>query len=117
MNLGFVGTGEITAANVTGLCSGSTHDLSIRLSPRHHAIATRLADRFAAVSIASSNQEVLDSSDVIVIAVRPPVSSSVLAELRVRPEHGVISLVSGLSSRSLSELLAPAIRIVREASR
>ena len=33
MNLGFVGTGEISAAMVTGLCSGSTHDLSIRLSP------------------------------------------------------------------------------------
>lgn len=113
MNLGFVGTGEITAAIVTGLSSGSAHDLSIRLSPRNHAIAARLADRFAAVSIASSNQDVLDSSDVIVIAVRPSVASSVLGELRFRPGHSVISLVSGLSSRRLSELIAPAIRIVR----
>jgi pyrroline-5-carboxylate reductase len=113
MNLGFVGTGEITAAIVTGLCSASNHDLSIRLSPRNHVIAKRLAERFAVVSIASSNQEVLDLSDVVVIAVRPSVSSSVLAELHFRPEHCIISVVSGLSSRRLSELIAPAIRIVR----
>lgn len=113
MNLGFVGTGEITSAIVTGLCAGSTGDLSIRLSPRNHEVAMRLADRFAAVSIASSNQDVLDASDVIVVAVRPPVASSVLAELRFRPDHCVISVVSGLSCRSLSELIAPAVRIVR----
>ncbi|MBV8806485.1 MAG: NAD(P)-binding domain-containing protein, partial [Sinobacteraceae bacterium] len=107
MKLGFIGTGEITAAMVTGLCSASIEGLSIRLSPRNHELATHLADRFAAVSIASSNQDVLASSDVVVIAVRPPISSSALAELQFRPQHCVISLVSSLSLRKLSELVAP----------
>jgi pyrroline-5-carboxylate reductase len=113
MQIGFVGTGEITSAMVTGLSSpgGTLH--VIRVSPRNPAIASELAKRFEGVCIAASNQEVLDQSDTIVIAVRPQAARSVLTELRFRPDHHVVSLVSGLSLRSLSELVAPAIRITR----
>jgi pyrroline-5-carboxylate reductase len=62
MKLGFIGTGEITAAMVTGLSSSQTARPSIRLSPRNAAIAANLANRFANVSVASSNQDVLDSA-------------------------------------------------------
>jgi pyrroline-5-carboxylate reductase len=37
----------------------------------------------------------------------------VLSELRFRPDHQVVSLVSALSLRSLSELVTPAVRIAR----
>lgn len=113
MQLGFIGTGEITASIVTGLRSfGTTPDI-IYLSPRNSAVANKLADSFKGIRIASWNQEVLDRSDTIVIAVRPPVARSVLSELRFRPDHQVISVVAALSLRSLSELVAPATRITR----
>jgi len=85
MNLGFIGTGEITSSIVTGLCSSVSTPHSIRLSPRNPAIAEKLADRFKRVSISSCNQEVLDHSDTIVIAVRPQVARDVLSELHFRP--------------------------------
>src|SRR5207245_4311618 len=108
MRLGFIGTGEITSSIVTGLnSSGATGD-SIWLSPRNSAIANELADRFQGISVASCNQEVLDYSDTIVIAVRPSAAQNVLSELRFRPDHGVISLVSALSLRNLSAFVAPA---------
>ena len=44
---------------------------------------------------------------------RPSAARDVLSELRFRPDHQVISLVSALSLRSLSELVAPAVRIAR----
>jgi pyrroline-5-carboxylate reductase len=113
MQLGFIGTGEITSSIVTGLCSFSAREHSIRLSPRNPAIARDLANRFRGISIASCNQEVLDHSDMIVIAVRPPAARGVLSELRFRLDHQVISLVSSLSLRSLSELVGPATRITR----
>src|ERR1700749_4580848 len=112
MKLGFVGTGEITSAMVTGLSSSTPEYSSIRVSPRNRETATDLANRFVTVSIASSNQDVLNSSEVVGIEVRPAVAPGVLSELRVRPEHCVISLVSGLTLRRLSELVAPATRIV-----
>jgi len=113
MKLGFVGTGEITSAMVTGLSSSDAELHSIRLSPRNLAIATDLANRFPGVSIASSNQDVLDHCDTGVIAVRPHVAQSVLSELRFRSDHRVISVVSALSMRSVSKLVSPATRITR----
>jgi pyrroline-5-carboxylate reductase len=112
MPLGFIGTGEITSAMVTGLSSSAAQD-SIRLSPRNLAIATDLANRFPDVSIAPSNQDVLDTCETIVIAVRPSVVRGVLSELRFRPDHHVISVVSALSLQSVSRLVVPAIRVTR----
>lgn len=111
MQLGFVGTGEITSSIVTGLSSLGVTAHFIRLSPRNPAIAGELANRFKGISIALCNQDVLDRSDTIGIAVRPQVARGVLSELRFRPHHHVVSLVSALSLRSLSELVAPAVRI------
>ena len=71
MQLGFIGTGEITLSIVTGLNSSGVTAHSIWLSPRNSAVANELANRFHGISVASSNQEVLDHSDTIVIAVRP----------------------------------------------
>jgi pyrroline-5-carboxylate reductase len=113
MRLGFIGTGEITSSIVTGLSSPGVTAHSICLSPRNAAISSGLAARFQGVSVAACNQEVLNHSDINVIAVRPSSARDVLAELRFRPDHQVISLVSGLSLRSLSELVTPAVRIVR----
>jgi pyrroline-5-carboxylate reductase len=113
MQLGFIGTGEITLSIVTGLSSSGVAPHSILLSPRNSAVAHGLANRFHGISVASCNQEVLDHSATIVIAVRPSAARDVLSELAFRPDHRVISLVSALSLRSLSELVAPAVRIAR----
>ena len=43
MQLGFIGTGEITSSIVTGLCSFGTTSHSIRLSPRNAAVARELS--------------------------------------------------------------------------
>jgi pyrroline-5-carboxylate reductase len=86
---------------------------AIRLSPRNPAIAADLADRFPHVSIAASNQAVLDESETVVIAVRPQIAPEVLADLRFRDDHTVISLVSGLRVSKLRDLVHPASRITR----
>ena len=113
MRLGFIGTGEITLAIVTGLRSSDAPPDSIRLSPRNLAIATDLASRFPDVSIAPSNQDVLDSCEIIVIAVRPDVVRGVLSTLHFRAHHRVISVVSSLSLNSVSQLVAPAVHVTR----
>ena len=110
MTLGFLGTGTITSAMVTGLERSGD---AIVLSPRNAAIAADLAHRFSRVSVAGSNQEVLDRSDTVVVAVRPQIVQEVLSALRFRPDHAVISLVSGLPVRRISALIAPASRIAR----
>jgi len=113
MKIGFVGTGEITLAMVTGLSSSGNASHSIRLSPRNQAIAASLASRFPGVSVGSSNQEVLDFCETVVIAVKPQVARSVVSELRFRPDHHVISVVSALPLQSVRDLVAPATQVTR----
>jgi len=98
MQLGFIGTGEITSSIVTGLCSFGTTSHSIRLSPRNAAVATELSNRFKGISVASSNQEVLDHSDTIVIAVRPAAARVSFQNCALVPTIG--SSVSFPGSRS-----------------
>ena len=134
MQLGFIGTGEITSSIVglhqrqRGIGAGK-HHLGVGLGmhapcgrnrsvlehvvPRNAAVARELSNRFKGISVASSNQDVLDHSETIVVAVRPAAARAVLSELRFGRDRQIISLVSGLSLQSLSRLVPPATRIAR----
>jgi len=108
MTLGFVGTGAITAAIVTGLSSEGGRRYAIRLSPRNPAVAAGLAARFENVSVCALNQQVVDASETVVIAVRPQVAAEVLSALRFSSGQTVISLVAGFSVRRIGDLVSPA---------
>ncbi|WP_086839908.1 NAD(P)-binding domain-containing protein [Amycolatopsis kentuckyensis] len=108
---GFVGTGELTAAIVEGLSGGTPPQ--VFLSPRNHGIAHDLAGRFPNVRICGSNQEVLDRTAVVVIAVRPQIAQDVLADLAFRPDHVVVSAVAGVALAELRARVSPAERVVR----
>ena len=53
MKLGFIGTGRITTLVVEGLCAAWIPGLSILLSPRNAAKASRLAALYSQVDIAA----------------------------------------------------------------
>ena len=113
MKLGFLGTGAITSSIVTGLNSARGQERPIRLSPRNSAVAADLANRFPHVSVASTNQEVVDDSGTVIVAVRPQIAQDVLSGLRFRADQNVISLVAGFSLRRIAGLVSPATRVTR----
>ncbi|MEL7566044.1 MAG: NAD(P)-binding domain-containing protein [Dehalobacterium sp.] len=100
-DIGFVGTGVITSALVTGLCSGKDLDHRIYLSPRNAERAKELADKFENVTVAGSNQEVLDRSEWVVLAVVPKFGGEIIRPLAFREDHRVINL---MSDRKLPEI-------------
>ena len=112
MRLGFIGCGTITAAIITGL-DAAGHGEAIAVSPRNAQVAAGLARRFANVTVAVSNQAVLDACDVAILAVRPQILAQVLEELRFRADHQVISLVAATSLASLRAGTAPASAVTR----
>lgn len=91
MTLGFLGTGAITSAIVTGLNSPGGPGPTIHVSPRSAPVAAALATRFPNVSIAASNQQVLDTSGTV------SSSPSVLRSPN-RSYHNFTSLPTTLSS-------------------
>lgn len=103
MRLGFIGTGTITAAMVRGLSKSSLRDWPVVLSPRNPDIAQALAHTVPTATVAKSNQAVIDSADVVVLAVRPQVAEEVLRDLRMRSDQQVISLVAGIATERIFE--------------
>jgi pyrroline-5-carboxylate reductase len=112
MKLGFLGTGTISAAIVEGL-QASSQSFKIVVSPRNADIARQLAERFANVRVAASNQAVLDASDTVVLAVRPQIAHEVLTSLHFRPDHHVISLIPSVSLDYLRSVTAPSHEVTR----
>jgi pyrroline-5-carboxylate reductase len=102
LTFGFVGTGTITEAVVTGLSKTEFAKNRIVLSPRSEGIARRLADRHENVIIADDNQDVLDRSDLVFLAVRPQIVEDVVKALRFRRGHHVVSFVAATPLEKLS---------------
>lgn len=112
MSLGFLGTGAITEAVITGL-GAAPGAPDIVVSPRSAARGRALAARFANVRVAPDNQTVLDRADTVVLALRPQDIAAALDGLRFRREQTVISFVALLPMVRLQRLVAPAERICR----
>lgn len=111
LRLGCVGVGTINSAVVRGLCTSEGRPVQILVGPRNTAKAAALVAQFAdQVTQASSSQEVLDGSDIILLATPPGPASlqQVAAGLTFRPDHRVICIVAGVSYDLIKEVTAPA---------
>lgn len=113
MKLGFIGTGALTSAIVTGLKSVADDSVSVVLSPRNEEIAAGLASRYRDVRVAHDNQAVLDGCDTVMLAVRPQIAHEVLPQLRFRRDHHVVSLIATLSREDIAALIAPATHVTK----
>lgn len=111
MIIGFVGTGEITKAVVTGLSTLEGDRPSILVSPRNAAIAGALSKRFENVSVAESNQDVVDRADLVCLALRPADADGIVSGLRFRPEQRVLSFMATFGHARVEKMVAPAARV------
>jgi pyrroline-5-carboxylate reductase len=111
--MGFVGTGSITQAVVTGLCNSDVGVTEIALSPRNAEIAEALARLDSRMRVCASNQAVVDTSDVVCIAVLPNVAQEVLKALTFRSGQTVISFVAGVTMPMLASCIPNEVTRVR----
>lgn len=107
MRLGFLGTGEITAAMVRGL-AGRGHEVLV--SPRNADRAAALAAEFAEVTVAP-NDQVVAGSDVVFLCLLAKVAREVLSGLPFRAGQSVISVMVDAPLSMLRPLCAPATDI------
>jgi len=103
MRLGFIGAGTITAHMVRGLQGSALADWPVVLSPRNVETAAALAT-LPGVTVAASNQAVVEACDIVILAVRPQIAEDVLSDLRIAPDQLVISLIAGLRLPQIATL-------------
>ncbi|PAN00828.1 pyrroline-5-carboxylate reductase [Streptomyces sp. Alain-F2R5] len=112
-SIGIIGVGEIGRAIVEGLRNRGGASPEVFLSPRGARAAAGLSERFEGVHVCADNQEVLDRSEVVIIAVRREDHHEALAGLEMDDDKTVVSLMAGVATDDLRRTLATGAPIVR----
>tara|TARA_Y100001970_G_C14129235_1_gene800709 strand:- start:179 stop:949 length:771 start_codon:yes stop_codon:yes gene_type:complete len=113
MNLGFIGTGNISSDVIAGICRSSILFKKIIVSPRNILKAKKLKKKFKKVTIAKSNQEVIDRSDWIFLGVLPEVGEKILPKLSFKKNQVIVSFISTINYAQLRKIFKKNKIIVR----
>ena len=113
MKLGFIGTGKIASSVITGICTSKISFQKILVSPRNRNIALKLKKRFRKVIIAKTNQEIVDKSNWVFLAVTPKVGEKILPKLNFRSNQKIISFISTINLAQLKKIVKKKAKIVR----
>jgi pyrroline-5-carboxylate reductase len=115
MRLGFIGTGQITTAIVTGLCKFENNDSrnNIWVSPRNREKSAALANAYDAVQVGKDNQEVVDNCDIVCLAVIPQHKEKILTPLHFRRNQIIVHILAATQVEELKPFVSPATQIVR----
>ena len=115
MRLGFIGTGVITEAIITGVVKSEYPVSDIFVSLRNREVSKRLAMMSSKVKVLDDNQAIIDQSDMIFLAVLPQQAEKVLFPLHFGDLSQIVSLIATISIERLrkwTSLKAPLSRVV-----
>ncbi len=113
MKLGFIGTGAITEAIVVGLMQAEFPLSEIIVSARGAATAARLAGSFEKVRVCNNNQEIVDTCDLLFLAVRPQIAEEVISSLAFPGDTAIVSLIAMLPSEKIAEWIGHPVDVTR----
>ena len=113
MKLGFIGTGNITVAVVNGISGSKIAFKKILVSPRNKSKALKLSKKFKKVSIAKTNQEIVDKCNWVFLAVTPKVGEQIIPKLKFRSNQKIISFISTIKLTQLKKFIKKKVKIIR----
>ena len=113
MKIGFIGTGTIAEAIVTGLDMARYPYDEIVVSTRSAAISARLSETCARIRASDDNQQIVDGADILFLTVRPQVAEEVLSGLTFRPGQLIVCVVATVTHERLRSWTGPDVTIVR----
>ena len=113
MKIGFIGTGQITKAVVTGILSSRLKVNKIYLSARNKKISKFLKSKSKKISIIKNNQEIINKSNWIFLAVTPKVGQKILHKYHYKSNQTIISFISTIKMKQLKKIVKVKASIVR----
>ena len=113
MNLGFIGTGEITKAVVEGIIKSNLKYKKIYLSKRNTKISSTLKRQSKKIEVLKFNQDIIDKSNWIFLGVTPEVGKKIIKGLKFKNSQKVISFISTIKMNDLRKYIGKNVDIVR----
>lgn len=116
--VGFIGTGNIARALVSGIKHSGGSVSNIYISGKDNEVWEKSKEKFAqdfGVTCTANNKELVEKCDFIVLALEPKVYPFVISEIKdvVKLNQVFISLAPNFSIKEIAELLGDKGRIVR----
>ena len=113
-NIAFIGGGQMAEAIIGGLLGGNVcHPDSLWVTDPLPVRCDRLKSRFG-VRVGSDNRQAASWAEVIILAVKPQVMSTVLKELGPDlPSTVVVSIAAGVTMRTITEQAPDVKNVVR----
>ena len=113
MKIGFIGTGEITKAVVTGILSSSLNINKIYLSERNKKISKKLKSKSKKIVVIKNNQEIINKSSWVFLAVTPVVGKKILHKYYFKSNQIIVSFISTIKMKQLKKIIKVKAKIVR----
>lgn len=115
--LGFIGAGNMATALIKGLVKSGVYDSErLAVSDIDQGKVKELHDQFG-VKAFSSNRDLVEQSDIVMLSVKPQNMREVLEGIReeLRDDHLLISIAAGIPLRMIFGVLGreiPAVRVM-----
>ena len=113
MNIGFIGTGKIASAVITGICSSDIFFKKIIVSQRNKTASKSLKRKFKKITIEKDNQKIVDSCNWIFFSVTPSVGEKIIKNLKFKSNQTIISFISTITLAQLRKAIKVKAKIVR----
>ena len=113
MKIGFIGTGHITKSVINGILKSKLKISKIVVSKRNIKISSSLKKKNKKIQISNNNQDIIDKSDWIFLAVTPNVGKIILPNLEFKTGQTVISFISTINMSELKSYVKVKAKIVR----
>ncbi len=113
MILGFIGTGKISYSVITGICNSKIKFKKILISSRNRILAKKLERKFKKVKIVKNNQDIINQSNWVFLAVTPNVGNKIIKTLKFRNNQKIISFISTIKLADLKKMIKVKSDIVR----
>ena len=113
MKIGFIGTGHITKSVINGILGSKLKIKKILISKRSNKISTALKKKSKKIAILNDNQEIINKSNWVFLAVTPEVGHKILPKLKFRKNQTIISFISTIKMRDLKNYVKVNSKIVR----
>ena len=84
MHLGFLGSGKITLSIITGIFNSKIKVKKIYISYRNKNISNKLSKKYKQIKVLKDNQQIIDKSNIVFLAVTPKVGNKILPKLKFK---------------------------------
>jgi pyrroline-5-carboxylate reductase len=112
--IGFIGGGNMAEALIRGLVAGGVSPSRLSVSDPLTAKREYLVDRYG-VHVTTDNWAVASGCDILVLAIKPQVADSVLAQIdgAFSAKTLLVSIMAGVTCATIEGLFSKPVRLVR----